>query len=78
MSTATDMHNAFVRAMEAEYEQRVASNLAGGLALEDAHVQAFEDVKLFGRAVLQDLSRRGLFPWPEEVDPPRRDGTSAD
>lgn len=77
MSIATDMHDAFVRAMEAEYEQRVASNLADGLASEAAHVRAFEDVKLFGRAVLRELSRRGLFPWPEEADPEREGGPSA-
>ena len=74
MSPAANMHAAFVRAMEAEYELRVAKYRAAGLGPEDAHGWAFEDVKQFGREVLQDLHRRGLFPWPKDTEPKAEGG----
>jgi hypothetical protein len=51
----------FVRALEAEYAARIAG-------AEAAHELVFEDVKALGRAALDELGRRGLFPWPAEPE----------
>jgi len=60
----TDLRSSFVRALEAEYRRRATAYQAGGLSPEEAHGRALEDAKDLGRQALDELRRRGLFPWP--------------
>jgi hypothetical protein len=53
----------FARAVEAEYGRRLVVYQAAGLNPEEAHLRALEDAKRLGREVLDELRRRGLFPW---------------
>jgi hypothetical protein len=53
----------FARAVEAEYGRRLVAYQAAGLSPEEAHLCALEDAKRLGREVLDELRRRGLFPW---------------
>lgn len=74
MSAPTDLQNKFARAVEAEYQQQVVSYRADGLSLEDSHARALEDAKQRGREVLEELRRRGLFPFSgAEVEPEATD-----
>lgn len=70
VSAATDLEQ-LARAVDAEYEQRAASYRAQGLDPEEAHQRSLNGAKQLGRDALEELRRRGLFPWPgTEVDPP--------
>lgn len=64
MSAATGLQIGFARAVEAEYARRVAACQEAGLNPEDAHLRALEEAKQLGREALEELGRRGLFPWP--------------
>lgn len=54
----------FVRALEAEYDARVAAAVAAGADAEAAHRSAFEHVRQIGYAALAALNTR-------RPDPPR-------
>lgn len=56
----------FARAVEAEYGRRLVVHQAAGLNPEEAHLRALEDAKRLGREVLDELRRRGLFPWTSD------------
>jgi hypothetical protein len=57
------LQSRFARAVEAEYARRLVVHQAAGLSPEEAHVCALDDAKRLGREVLDELRRRGLFPW---------------
>jgi hypothetical protein len=57
------LQSRFVRGLEAKYERLAAAYRESGLGLDDAHRRALEEVKQFGREALEELRRRGLFPW---------------
>ena len=78
MSGSTDVQGRFGRAMEAEYEQRAASYRAAGLESDQAHERALEEIKQLGRTVLEELQRRGLFPWPEIGSDEHAEGASVE
>ena len=62
--TAETMQARFCHAVEAEYARRSAAYQRSGLNPEDAHVRALEEAKQLAREALEELRRRGLFPWP--------------
>jgi hypothetical protein len=53
----------FTRAVEADYARRAAAYQSAGLNPDEAHVRALEEAKDVGREALEELRRRGLFPW---------------
>ena len=57
------MPSRFTHAVEAEYARRAAAHQRAGLNTEDAHVRALEEAKQLEREALEELGRRGLFPW---------------
>ena len=59
----TELQTRFARNLEAEYGQRAASYIAEGLDSEESHRRALEDAKQLGQEALEELGRRGLFPW---------------
>lgn len=61
------LQSRFARGIEAEYGRRAAAYQEAGLTPEDAHLRAIEDAKQFGLEALEELRRRGLFPfsWAE-------------
>jgi D-lyxose ketol-isomerase len=59
-----ELQERFVRDLEARYAETICVLRAAGVAPERAHQAALEDVKEFGRQVLDELTRRRLFPWP--------------
>ena len=63
MTAAVDQRAGFVRAVEAEYARRVTAYQGAGLSPEGAHLRALDESKQFGREALEELRRRGLFPW---------------
>lgn len=65
MSATSELQSRFARAVEAEYETRAAAYLASGLSPEQAHQRALEDAKDLGTKTLDELRRRGLFPWAD-------------
>lgn len=64
MSSAADLQTSFTRAVEAEYAKRVIDYRDAGLSFDAAHERALQDAKQLGRETLEELHRRGLFPWP--------------
>jgi hypothetical protein len=56
----------FARAVEAEYDRRVAQYTMTGRTHEHARGHALADAKRLGREVLDELARQGLFPWDTE------------
>lgn len=49
--------------MESEYERQRAEFEARGYDAEAAHQQAFKGAKDLGTRLLEELRRRGVFPW---------------
>jgi hypothetical protein len=58
------MQSAFARAVEAEYQVREARYRAAGAGGDAAHRRALEEATELARVALDDLRRRGHFPWP--------------
>jgi hypothetical protein len=63
MTVGVGLQTRFVRAVEAEYDRRVALYRTTGLSDAASHERALEEVKELGRRTLDELRRRGLFPW---------------
>jgi hypothetical protein len=62
------LQSRFGRAVEAEYARRAVAYQAAGLSPNEAHQHALKDAKRLGRQVLDELRRRGLFPWTSDED----------
>lgn len=60
------LQSRFARALEMEFEQRLGRFRAAGLEPEAAHERALTDVLRVEGEALEELRRRGLFPWREE------------
>lgn len=76
--TASDLQSRFARAVEAEYDRRLAAYEADGIDPAHAHTRALEEAKELGRQALEELRRRGLFPWlPAREIARRKPGRSA-
>ncbi len=60
----SELQSRFARRLEAEYERRAASYGAQGMDALAAHRRAFKEAKDLGRRVLNELNRRGLYPFP--------------
>jgi hypothetical protein len=73
--TDAELQSRVVRAVEAHYDCTVAAHRAAGMEAGEAHERAFRDaVRVLGEA-LEELRRRGLFPFPEgEIKPSPADG----
>lgn len=70
----------FVRALEALYAEAVDQYESGGMDPSTARLNAFQDVKDFGRASLEEMRRRGLLPCriaENEVNPTSGDSMNA-
>ena len=60
---ADAIQSRFARAVEARYARQATRYQDAGLGPKQAHLRAFEDAKKLGREALEELRRRGLFPW---------------
>jgi hypothetical protein len=61
-----DLRSQFARAVEAEYELRARRYRVEGLDPGEAHQRALQESKDVARHALQELCRRGLFPFDVE------------
>lgn len=71
-----DLHPRLVRALEAEYANRVTGHCAAGASPDEAHARAFSEIKMAATAMLRELVLRGyalplepgLGPVPEPLE----------
>jgi hypothetical protein len=66
--SGVELQSRFVRALEARYAAHVTQLMAKDLDADSAHECALEQITDFGREALEELRRRGLFPW-RSIDP---------
>ena len=64
--SAHALQTRFARAVEVEYVRREAEYREAGSSAEEAHLRALEDAERLGRHLLDELRRRGLFPWTSD------------